>query len=267
MKSFYIDRLSVRAAKIASISIAAMAISSLSASAQVLNLNFGRVNDGPLFGGSGSYTGQGAYTDTGNNKWNNLLWSGGATPPSGSTLTSLSYSDNTAASGVSISFTGSGITSENYNSGIGTSENQMLYGFALSNTTNANQTSVNILGLLANTNYTLYVYAQKSNSTGTTFKVNSDSYSLAGGTGAQSAGFVQDVNYHIFANEATDNTGKLSINWYANLTGTGSFTQGPFNGLQLVKGAASVPEPGAIALVGGIAVIGGSLAVRRKRRK
>jgi len=192
-----------------------------------------------------NYSGQGAYTDTGNNFWNSVTSTSGGS--------GFLASDGTTSTGISISVSGT--------SGLGTGGHPafadlLLYDYLYVNGTTP--ATFTISGLTPGLAYSFYFYDQAGGSgasnRGATFVLNGSSQTM---TGNLSGSFVNGTNYLVF----NDTPGGTSL--------SGSFVHNPgsgeaeFNGLQIV---AAVPEPSAYAAIGGVVALAGAVIFRRCRR-
>lgn len=250
--------------------------------AQVINFhnaynyaNYNTDNSFPLYG-SVVYSGQGAYSDPGNNVWNGF---GGGFPPQPSAGFSPASKGHTTPAGQYSDGTLSAITLT------------VIYGFdngGLYNTHNTYQgTPAFILGeqagvdsshlgfgttspkgefilhnVLAGT-YNLYFYGASFDAkSGALFSLSASNGGTAhnGVDGTINDGdnstFVEGVNYAIFENVTPDANGNITGFWTPN-PGSTVAGEGDFNGLQLVT--ISVSEPSTVALT--ISQSGGTFKV------
>ncbi|HVU27576.1 MAG TPA: PEP-CTERM sorting domain-containing protein [Verrucomicrobiae bacterium] len=251
----------MRTKLLTSTSIAAGAMLCGAAQAQVINFN------ASLAGGETTYSGQGAYSDPGNDYWNALVQNG--TTPLGLDSTG---GFATAIANVTLTDTSPG----SYNGGLGAgtpgTPSAFFAGFVL---TGGGAVTTETLNNVPDGVYDLFLYGSNTGQDrGVTFNVNGVIQSTvnANVVGAEAAptAFTEGVNYVEYdnlvvsggtlsftytANQAINRTGQPSDNYGVNL-------EADFNGLQLVQ---VVPEPSTMAFVG-IGLAGGLFRIIRRRR-
>jgi hypothetical protein len=201
----------------------------------------------------GSYSGQGAYADAGNNYWNTFTSTAGGT--------NLTASDGVTAT--TISFSVGGIPSGQLGFG-GTPSfagNLLADYYYVGGTTPATFT---IGGLTVGHNYDVYIYSQPGSSGVTdraaTFTLGSDSKNL---TAFSETSFVENSNYVVFHVTSVAGT-SLNGSFVGSLGGN----EAELNGLQIVDlGAAPVPEPSTYAAIAGLALLGFAAGRRRPRAR
>jgi len=229
-----------------------------SAQAQVINVDFNASG-----GTSGTYSGQGAYSDPGHNVWNGLTV---ATSSSAETWSSLETSTGAGTSiGVTLTPTGGGSLTP-YDTASDSSP--ALVAPALLNDFAYEAGTVNIgfsfSGLNAGDTYALYIYSQNGgyDSSYATFTIGSTSNSDINegqrtGNASYDTSFVLGNNYVLF----TGLTGSTSIS--GSLASVGN---APISGFQLVDTTpAAAPEPSSTALLLLGAGCLGTLMVRRAK--
>jgi hypothetical protein len=162
---------------------------------------------------------------------------------------------NGVASGVSLSWSSSG----SWNAGGSPSPNPALteaYLYQLGAGGTADLT-----GLQANQPYKLYLYTQNNdnNDRQTDFTVTGGTVATAqSGVGSQSeTAWVQGVNYSVVTVDA-DAAGDIAISFAPDPNHVG---EADFNGIQLTE----VPEPSSLVALGGLAVAGVFLTLRRRK--
>ena len=192
-----------------------------------------------------NFNGAGAAPDAvGNTFWNEIQASHQSAADYTATLNNLVASDGTTSSGVSLSV-GYQFT---YNDA-STSTRPGLLG-SWFQTHDGGIQKFNITGLEPG-NYDLYLYGINGDFTGrgTRFEINSNywvggtpsatqSFSYLETTGASAASLQEDVNYVVFQGVRSYNGG-IEV-YYKGNPATYGGSQGPFNGLQLVKRTATV---------------------------
>ena len=196
----------------------------------------------------GNYSGQGAYSDPGNNYWNAFTTTAGGT--------NLTASDGVTPT--TISFSVGGIPSGQVGFGGSADGNLLADYYYVGGTTPATFT---IGGLTTGHSYDVYIYSQPGSSGETdraaTFTLGSDSKSLPA---FSINGFIENTNYVVF--HATSVGGTLSGSFVGSLGGN----EAEMNGLQIVDlGATPIPEPSRYAALAGLALLG-FVAVRRSPR-
>ncbi len=188
------------------------------------------------FGGT-NYSGQGAYSDTGHNYWNALVF--GGTTPAGIN------SDGTTASPITLTDTSSG----RYNGGQGA--NGTPAGLESPFTDNSNNGSIvtNKLNNVPAGTYNLYLYGKNDDNgdanRGTTFKVSvgGTSYGSLSTTNSTTSSFTKGNDYVEFTNIVVGSGGVITFTYAANTAATNTFNpqnEGNFNGLQLVPAPTTV---------------------------
>jgi hypothetical protein len=221
--------------------------------------------------GANEYSGQGAYSDPGNNNWN-------VVPGSSGTTAFDEYSDGSSAN-VTLSLS-SYQTYNNGEQGAQGTPGGLLAPFIL--TTGAPVTGT--LNDVAAGTYDLYLYGYNypDGDRGTTFtaSVGSTSYGTlstvglndnqVGGTTAETT-FTEGVDYVEFTGLDLTTAGSIDFTFAANGSvdrpaGLGDYSgvngEGDFNGLQLV----ATPEPSTFALLTvGLTVLGGFYFSKRRQ--
>jgi hypothetical protein len=192
-----------------------------------------------------NYNGAGAAPDAvGNTFWNEIQASHQSAADYTATLNNLVASDGTTSSGVSLSV-GYQFTYNDENN----STRPGLLG-SWFQTHDGGVQKFNITGLEPG-NYDLYLYGINGGYTGrgTRFEINSnywvggtpsdtESFSYLETTGASAASIEEGVNYVVFQGVRSYN-GEIEV-YYKGNPATFGGSQGPFNGLQLVKRTATV---------------------------
>lgn len=218
-----------------------------SAEASVLNVCW----NGQGYTAIKTYSGSGAAPDSAaNTTWNNVA----TTDHDTLTLTNLVFSDNTAATGVSIqlngvySFTPGGSPALNLFNG--------HINAATADTPSVPYVSLDVKGLDDSKKYDLYLYSARAafSPDPTDFTVNDVTQSLAGS--ANTSSFVLGDNYVRFLQQS-------STNGALNITFGGGAWGGVFSGMQVV-GVTATPEPGTLA-IGVTAVLAMAAYAWRKR--
>jgi len=224
------------------------------AQAQTVNVSFlphANYNGGDL---QGTFAGQGALSDPGNNYWNNVAPTYGGTTFS-SAANTLENSSDTALTSVGFTLTG-------FHYGIGatgsTFANPLLQREEVSNL-NGNDgigsdpapQGFEVTGLTAGDTYNLFLYAQnESTNTGAASFTFGTTQTLAN-TSGDTSGFVDNGNYVEFTLVA-NGSGDISGTWYSTANNDG------LNGFQVQFASAPVvPEPASLATMGlgGIALL------------
>lgn len=214
-------------------------LGSTAASAQLLvvNVNFNeRANS--------VYVGQGAFADVGNDFWNDVQSTTGAS--------NLIASNGTTATGVSVSISGvNGL-------GTGTTPSFAPLLFDQYLHFGGNPASFTISGLTPGTPYELYLYGQSGTGGATDrmvdFTINGVTQTI---TGANVGSFISGVNFVMFA--LTPGSSSVSGSFVQN-PGTG---EGNFSGLQI----AAIPEPSTFALLAVALGFVATSALWRRRAK
>jgi hypothetical protein len=208
--------------------LAALLGMAAAANAEVINVQF--IGDSTL----GTYSGQGAYADVGNNTWNgiNSTW--------GTAMTAYNLMDS-AGNLTSCSVS---VANQVHNGSWSANTQQLLNGGIFTDNWDSISTKTfEIGGLTANQTYSLYLYSRGDDNQGSKFTIGGNTYTTTGTSGNE---FVEGVTYVVFSATA-DSNGVIDGSWTTN----GSTRWGPFNGIQIVS--APVPEPGTLALlVGGL---------------
>lgn len=214
-------------------------LGSTAASAQLLvvNVNFNER-------GGSAYSGQGAFADVGNNFWNDVQSTTGAS--------GLLASNGTTETGISVSISGvNGL-------GTGTTPSFAPLLFDQYLHFGGNPASFIISGLSPGTPYELYLYGQSGTGQPTDrmvdFTVNGSTQTI---TGANVGSFIPGVNFVVFAFTPE---GSIVNGVFAQNPGTG---EGNFSGLQI----AAIPEPSTFALLAVALGFMGLSAMRRGRAK
>jgi hypothetical protein len=200
-----------------------------------------------------SYSGQGAYSDPGNNYWNTFTSTAGGTnllASDGVTSTTISFSVSGIPSGQlgfggTPTFAGSLLADYYY-----------LYG-----TTPA---TFAIGGLTPGHSYDVYIYSQPGSSGVTdraaTFTLGSESKNL---TALSINSFEENTNYVVFH---VSSIGGTSLN--GSFVGSMGGNEAELNGMQIVDlGVTPVPEPSTYAAIAGLVLLGFAAGQRRPRAK
>lgn len=226
----------------------------LSAASQVLvvNIDFDYVNDG-----GETYSGQGAYADTGNNYWNVIKSTNVSSPPvfkasDGTTDTSITFVFNNT-----VNFSSGG-------SPDGVAGN-LMQDYLYTKNTSSSPIGFTIGGLTAGANYEIYIYSAVGGNNsvrnrqaafaidGNTLNVNG--YSSATQNGSLYTSFVDGDNYLKFSINPTGTS--VNGSYYT------TSNEAEFNGLQIVQTA--VPEPSTYAAIFGILALVATGVIRRRR--
>ena len=197
----------------------------------------------------GSYSGQGAYADPGNNYWNTFTSTAGGTnllASDGVTATTLSFSVGGIPSG-QVGFGGTPTFAGNL----------LADYYYVGGTTPATFT---IGGLTPGNSYDVYVYSQPGSSGVTdraaTITLGSESKNL---TALSINSFEENTNYVVFH---VTSIGGTSLN--GSFVGSMGGNEAELNGLQIVD-LGVVPEPSSYAAIAGLAILGLAAARRRAR--
>src|SRR6267154_1512122 len=188
--------------------------------AQVINF------DVPGGAGAANYSGQGAYSDPGNNHWNPVI--GNASTPATNVL-----SDGVTPSPITLTSQMGGTFGTQGTQGT-PSALQLPYQY------NSAIRRTNSLNNVPAGTYNLYLYGINNTGTrGTTFTVSTAATSPVArstyNTPASLSNFVENADYVIFSNVVLSATGPITFTWTANpyVTVAGN-NEGDFNALQLV---------------------------------
>jgi hypothetical protein len=226
--------------------------------------------------GATQYSGQGAYSDPGNNYWNTIPGSGGTTGGGFGDL----LSDGATSTSITLSLS-SYQTYNNGEQGAQGTPGGLLAPFILEN--NGTPVTGTFNNVAAGT-YDLYLYGYNypDGDRGTTFtaSVGGTSYGslstvglnvdAAGGTTTETA-FTSGVDYVEFTGLDLTQAGAIDFTFAANTSidrtaGLGDYSgsngEGDFNGAQLVQ---VVPEPSTMTLAGLGGFCGFLIAMRRRR--
>lgn len=214
------------------------------ASAAVINGDFNEDWGG---GVTTTYSGQGAFADTGNDYWNGIgLTSGGVT---GFTTGALSDSTGAVTSVTLVVPTmGSPFT---FSTPFTPNDLMNEYG-----TIGGGATATFAFEGLAEGDYTLYLYGATFDGEGTTFTVGGESKatdSISTGSLADVTGAMSEGHGYVVFDVTVNSSGVLSFDVSGNQTPTGAI-----NGFQLLS---AVPEPTSFGLV----FCGSLLLVQRRR--
>ena len=203
----------------------------------------------------GSFSGQGAYTDTGNNYWNSFVnISGGSNlfASNGTTVTGISFSaGNTADPNAGFGGGSHGLLLADY---------WYVYG--------TNVGTFTLGGLTAGNAYQVYVYSQAGSSGASdraaTITLGGASQNLTGLAGPGGS-LVAGQNYVVF--NISSLVGTSLSGTFATQTGIG---EAELNGLQIVdlgagSGSSTVPETSTSAWLLGCLLLGSAAAERRLR--
>jgi hypothetical protein len=195
-----------------------------------------------------TYSGQGAYSDPGNDYWNGITSTAGGSnflASDGVTATTLSFS----VAGIDSGQIGYGGTPAN-------AGGLLADYFYVTGTTPATFT---LGGLTPGHSYDVYLYSQAGSSYSTdrlaTLTFGSSSQNL---TAYTVGSFVEGTNYVVF--HVTPDGTSVSGSFVGNLGGN----EAELNGLQVVDHGVAVPEPSTYAALAGLAALG--LAATRHGR-
>jgi hypothetical protein len=235
--------------RLALLIVATLAISHSASGGSVLNVEFGEPGIG--------YSGLGAAPDAGT-VWNYVTAPNFFSGP-GVLLdaTGLSYSDGTAATGITITTT---VAVSSYSNGSGLTDNRIFTtgGDPAANITNP--FSLTISGLDPTKTYDLYAFGSGSN-LATTYTVGSTSDYAYGQLGDVYP-FTLHTDYGLLSG-LNASTGTLTIN----LSSYGTSQASVFGAFQLVS-ANAVPEPSTfVSATIGIAIAGVTVYGRRRRTR
>jgi hypothetical protein len=219
--------------------VALALLTRVAATAQVVvNVDFNAV--------TGTYSGQGVFSDPGHNFWNGLTSTGG-----GSNFTA---SDGVTSTGVSVTFSGAaGVGNGGATSFATDLMSDYLY------RTGSSPVTFTITGLTAGAAYEFYFYSQAGSSGRTdrhaSFTLDGNSVSV---TAENASSFIEGTNYVMFSltPSGTSLSGSFAVD--------PGFSEAELNGFQIVQ-LAAVPEPATYALSAGLAVFAGTWVFRRRR--
>ncbi len=217
------------------------------AGATVVNAELSNTSGGA---NQGEYSGQGAYSDPGNNYWNPLTSTGGSASscyfppvPAGQFTAATATIEDSAGNPTTVTF---GVNYLYGNTDVDPCNPQSLFG---SNICGAGTTYISptftIGGLIPGSKWFMYLYAeQQTGPYGSAFTF----YAANGGgtystTGASGWGFQVGVNYVVTGTLTADSNGQINCQWAP----SGNPALSPFNGFQLIS---AVPEPGTLTLLG-----------------
>ena len=202
------------------------------AGATVINMDFNG-NPDSLYN-NGTYSGQGLYSDPGNDYWNGLF----TTESYSSNLTS-GFLDDSAGNSTIVQVQLGGDPGPKRGCWNGNTVNLALLGDGFF-TSSYDAADFSITGLVADSSYELYLYARGDANQGSKFTIGGSDFTTSG---AQGTSWAAGVNYVVTSGVTADGTGTISGTWTAN----GSTQWGPFCGFQLI--GEMVPEPSTLALL------------------
>ncbi len=230
------------------LSVLAIVLASVSfAGATVVNVSITRADMGyPL------YTGQGAYSDPGNNYWNGV--SASPNPPTGD---AGGWTTGIPTTATLLTSTGASTTvtfacGPEAAGGWGVVTPLALLGQGLICQSGASPRTdpdwFTIAGLTPGGAYSLYLYAvgdssQGGGTHGSIFSFNNFTTTYTS-TGTATSGFVLGGDYVVVSGLTASPSGQINGQWED--TGSGAWAA-PFNGFQLIS--TTVPEPGTLALL------------------
>jgi len=208
-----------------------------SASALVVNVDFGAYNEREVNG----YTGQGALSDPGNDFWTNKWWGW----DQGNVSTNLIASDGVTPSGINFGFN---VPTKSFSASV--TAFPSIIGKMLADGRSIHDgsgtpplvESFTFSGLTPDTRYRLYLYGGNFNSKGTLFTLNGVTGQTTGSMGTDD--YVLGGNY-VILDVRSDVNGEIN-GTFEPLSGQ---TQAPFNGFQITddpftgRGASHTPVP------------------------
>lgn len=226
------------------------------AQALVVNVDFDYASNG-----SGTYSGQGAYADPGNNFWNSINDLNVDSPPV------LKASDGSTDTGITVSLSGYSVDFNFSGGGTpGPLASSLMQDYLYTHNDGSSPVSFSIGGLTAGETYQFYFYSAVGGNNSVrnrqaVFTLDGVSQSVNGYSSATVGGvlytsFVQGDNYLEFT--VTPTSTSLEGSFY---TPTGA--EAEFNGLQIVQ-VSAVPEPSTYTLLASLTALG--VVVLRRRR-
>ncbi len=222
---------------LALLTLALLCSSPAAAQTLVVNANFN------AWGGS-NYSGQGVFSDPGNNFWNDVQSETGAA--------NLTASDGITATGISFSITGT-----NLGVGYGSAFAPLLYDHYLYFF--GTPVPFTISGLTAGTPYQIYFYGQSGTQEPADRIVD---VTLNGSTltytGEHVGSFAAGSNYVVFS---VTPSGTSLMGSMVHNPGNG---EGNLSGIQIVS---AIPEPSTYAIVFGALALAGTVVLRRRAQK
>ncbi|MFA6287819.1 MAG: hypothetical protein WC661_10590 [Opitutaceae bacterium] len=237
--------------------VLAAAVFALASSAQALVVN---VDFDYATNGSGTYSGQGAYSDPGNNFWNSIHYLNVDFPPV------LKASDGSTDTGITVSISGYPDAFDFSGGGDpGPLASSLMQDYLYTYNNGSSPVLFSIGGLTAGETYQFYFYSAVGGNNsvrdrqavftldGVSQNVNGYS-SVTGGSALYSL-FVLGDNYLEFTVTPTGTS--LAGSFYTPTSG-----EAEFNGLQIVQ----IPEPSTCAWIAGLGVLVLAIANRPKSR-
>ena len=239
--------------------VLAAAVWALASTAQALVVN---IDFDYAANGSGTYSGQGAYSDPGNDFWNSIHYLNVDSPPV------LKASDGSTDTGITLSLSGYPDDFDFSGGGAaGPLASDLMKDYLYTNHDDCSPVLFSIGGLTAGETYEFYFYSAVGGNNSVRDRQgvftldgvsqNVNGYSSVTGGSALYTSFVLGDNYLEFTVTPTGTS--LNGSFY-----TPTASEVEFNGLQIVQ-VVPVPEPAACALLTAAATC--SLVVLRRRRQ